>query len=306
MRRRPLLLTEHGIYVKERMLEISQSDWIYEAQDAEASPVGELSYFKRMWIRMFHLLARMTYETADAICTLFEGNRDLQVQYGADTAKIEIVPNGIWPEAYAELPRPGAGRQPTVALIGRVVPIKDVKTFIKAVKLVTQSVPAVRALIVGPDEEDPDYAGGCRQLTNVLGLKETVTFTGRQDVKRIYPDLDVLVLTSISEGLPLVILEGSAAGVPVVATDVGACRELLMGRTTEDRALGPSGIVTGLLNPTETARAMVRLLTRPADARHMGTIGMERVRRFYNQGDVLARYRGLYEDLQKEYAPWPA
>ena len=47
------------------------------------------------------------------------------------------------------------------------------------------------------------------------------------DVKQIYPRIDVLVLTSISEGLPLVILEAAAAGVPLVSTDVGACRELL-------------------------------------------------------------------------------
>ena len=65
--------------------------------------------------------------------------------------------------------------------------------------------------------------------------------------------LDVVVLTSLSEGQPLVILEAYAAGLPVVATYVGACRELIEGGDEADRALGPSGIVTRVANPAETA-----------------------------------------------------
>ena len=86
-------------------------------------------------------------------------------------------------------------------------------------------------------------------LAATLGIAERVEFTGRVDVKQIYPRIDVLVLTSISEGLPLVILEAAAAGIPVVSTDVGACRELLEGSQPADRAIGPSGLVTGLADP---------------------------------------------------------
>ena len=67
------------------------------------------------------------------------------------------------------------------------------------------------------------------------------------------------MLTSFSEGQPLVILEAYACGLPVIATDVGACREMIEGRTEEDRGIGPSGIVTRVATPQETAAALVRL-----------------------------------------------
>ena len=291
-----VLLTEHGIYVKERKLEISQTDWIYEDED-EGANKGELSYFRRMWIRMFLSLGRITYEASDVICTLFEGNRKLQVQYGADPEKILVVPNGIWPDRFAELRNRERDRPPTVVLLGRVVPIKDIKTFIKAVKLVSEKVPGLRALIVGPEDEEPDYAKGCHDLVRVLNLEEVVVFTGRRDIKRVFPQVDVLALTSISEGLPLVILEAAACGIPSVATDVGACRELIEGRTPEDRALGPSGIVTPLMSPADTAAALTKLLTDRSTAERMGRTALERVTRFYHQKNILRQYLDLYRVL---------
>ena len=75
-------------------------------------------------------------------------------------------------------------------------------------------------------------------LAATLGVAERVEFTGRVDVKQIYPRIDVLVLTSISEGLPLVILEAAAAGIPVVSTD-GACRRAPRGQPA--RATGALG-----------------------------------------------------------------
>ncbi len=128
-------------------------------------------------------------------------------------------------------------------------------------------------------------------------MTERVEFTGRVDVKEIYPRIDVLVLTSISEGLPLVVLEAAAAGLPVVATDVGACRELLEGRLPADRALGPSGFVTGLADPGATAQAILSLARDAGLRDEMGRAAQARVRAYYQEADLIRSYREIYAAL---------
>jgi glycosyltransferase involved in cell wall biosynthesis len=106
-----------------------------------------------------------------------------------------------------------------------------------------------------------------------------------------------VVLTSFSEGQPLVILEAYAAGLPVVSTDVGACREMIEGRLAEDRALGPSGIVTRVATPTDTAAALVRLARDPDLRRAFGAVGRKRVGQFYRRRDMMESYRLIYEAM---------
>src|SRR5882672_11669465 len=291
---RPMLLTEHGIYSRERRMEIDQAEWIYVQRQAPMTLSAGPGFFKELWTRLFEHLSRITYAHADRIVTIFEGNRQAQIRDGADPAKTLVVPNGINMEPLAALPRvdaaPGEFR---IGFVGRVVPIKDVKTFIRAVKIVVTAHPGARAVIAGPGDEDPEYLAECQGLAVALGIAERVEFTGRVDVKQIYPRVDVLVLTSISEGLPLVILEAAAAGIPVVSTDVGACRELLEGRLPADRALGASGLVTGLADPAATARAILVLVRDPGLCEEMGRA----VRARYQESDLIRRYREIYADL---------
>jgi len=293
-----MLLTEHGIYSRERRMEIDQAEWIYVQRQAPMTLSAGPAYFKELWARLFDRLSRITYAHADRIVTIFEGNRQAQIRDGADPAKTLVVPNGVDLEPFAALPRtepaPGEFR---IGFVGRVVPIKDVKTFIRAVKIVTGDVPGARAVIAGPGDEDPEYLAECRSLAATLGITDRIEFTGRVDVKQIYSRIDVLVLTSISEGLPLVILEAAAAGVPLVSTDVGACRELLEGREPADRALGASGLVTGLADPGATAQAIVSLARDPGLREEMGRAARARVRAHYQEADLIRRYREIYRGL---------
>ena len=94
-----------------------------------------------------------------------------------------------------------------------------------------------------------------------LSLEDTVEFTGKVKLTDYLGKVDVIALTSISEAQPLVILEAGAAGIPTVATNVGACREMILGREDESEALGPGGAVTPLASPAATARELTRLLT---------------------------------------------
>jgi glycosyltransferase involved in cell wall biosynthesis len=295
---RPLLLTEHGIYTAERRLEIDQADWIAVQRQAPLTLRAGPGFFKELWSRLFYRLARLTYAYADLIVTIFEGNRAAQIEDGADPARTLVVPNGVNLADFGDVvPGPRAPGAFTVGFVGRIVPIKDVKTFLRAFRIVAEALPGARARLVGPDDEDEEYAGECRALAATLGIADRVEFTGRAEVREHYPDLDVVVLTSLSEGLPLVMLEAYAAGLPVVASDVGACRELVLGRDAEDRALGPAGLVTGIADPAATADAILTLARDPGLRGEMGEAGRARVRRSYDEADLVRSYRGIYARL---------
>lgn len=295
---RPLLLTEHGLYVNERRIEISQADWILVDAPKQGQLEIGLGTFKEMWINLFLGLGKVTYQEADHIFTLFEGNRKLQVEYGAPPDNIQVIPNGVDIERMAETPNRALPRDNSrfrVGYVGRIVPIKDIKTLIKAARIVAQELPNVEFYLCGPADEDPEYFAECQTLVDALGLRKVIKFTGPVDVKAYYPCFDVQVLTSISEGQPLVVLEGFCSGLPCVASDVGACREMIEGRGAEDQALGPAGLVTWVGNPRQTAEAILRIQRDPELRQRMSRAAMERVRRYYDQRQLLQSYAQIYK-----------
>jgi len=242
-------------------------------------------------------MSRMAYAACARITTLFEANRRTQERDGAPVERTQIIPNGIDTNAFSSIEneRRAAGEPFRVGFVGRVSAIKDVKTLLRALSIVKRRGQAFEAFIMGPMDEEEEYAAECREMTGALDIEEEVKFTGRVNVKEYYGKMDVIVLTSISEGQPFVILEANCAGVPVVATDVGACRELLEGRTPEDRALGPSGLITPVATPEATAEALQTLADSPDLAHRMGEAGRMRVLRSYDLRDVMNQYLQLYE-----------
>jgi glycosyltransferase involved in cell wall biosynthesis len=244
------------------------------------------------------MMSQVTYEYADEIFTLYTGNTIEQIKDGADPNKIRVIPNGIDLERFGEAAQAHDARGPndrfTVCFIGRVCPIKDLMTFVSAMRLVADEVPDVRVRILGPWDEDPDYADMCQRHTRQLGLEGNVAFEGRVNVLEELPLVDVMVLTSISEAQPLVILEAGAVGIPSIATDVGSCSDLLYGASPEDRTLGAGGIVTPMASPGETARAVLSLYHDPARRRAMRDSMRKRVQSYYDQRDMVAAYDEIY------------
>jgi len=296
---RPFLLTEHGIYARERSLELDRAPWFRGRRDDCRSDETDgamdgatASALRRMWVRFFRALARCAYARASIVVSLCEVNRKRQIADGAPADRTHVVPNGI--DHADRMPKRAAERGPVrVGFVGRLVPIKDVVTFIRACSLASRAV-ELDVRIIGPVDEDPWYARRCRNLVVRLGLERMIRFEGMLPTDRIYPEIDILVLTSFSEGQPLVILEANAAGIPVVASDVGACRDLLEGRGDADRRIGPSGIVTRLAAPEETAAAIARLARDPELRRRMGAAGRRRMATFYRKSAVVSTYQALY------------
>ncbi len=299
----PYLITEHGIYTKERIAEISQATWIYDPP-SRYFDVGEgMGAFKQLWINLFMFLGEVSYASAQRIVSLFEGNTYLQIEFGAEARRLEVIPNGIDPSKFdaamnkrTERLSKGLGDEIVVGFIGRVVPIKDVKTLIRAARTVVAREPRAVFHIIGPTEEDPEYFDECKQMVALMGLEQKVLFLGPKNVREILSGLDVCLLTSISEGLPLIILEAFAAGVPCVATDVGACREMIFGRTPEDKAIGRGGLLTKICSPLDTADAVLRVISSADNLLTMGKAGRVRAERHYRQVEIMGKYRTFYTD----------
>ena len=279
---KPLVLAEHGIYGREREEELLKAKWV-------------TGIYKKLWIDFFYSISSAAYNRAEIVTSLFLANRNIQVKLGVDCRKTRITPNGI---NYDNL---DIERVPhdtiNVASILRIVPIKDVMTMIRAFSIVRQKVDNVKFYLIGPGEEDSSYAQQCKNLVELLDLQDSIIFTGRVNIKDYLGKLDILVLTSISEGQPLVILEGWAAKIPSISTDVGSCRDLL----EADKYEGPCGIVTKLASPSDTAAAILKLISNPKLREEMGNNGLKRVKRLYNDKVLISSYRDIFDSVYQKY-----
>ena len=226
------------------------------------------------------------YEQADAITTVCADNACRQITWGADPRRVEIVPNAVAPRR-----TPSFSERPlTVGLVGRVVPVKDIVTFLHACRLVADQRDDVRFEIIGPLDHDPSYVDRCLSIVGELDLGRRLRFRGAEP-RTLWPErLDVAVLTSVSEAQPLVLLEAMAAGRPAVSTAVGGCEQLLGGSR-------PAGLLTPPRDPRATATAILRLLSDPALRAKMGAEGRRRVRLRHDPEAVAGVHRRLYERL---------
>jgi glycosyltransferase involved in cell wall biosynthesis len=293
--KRPLILTEHGIYTKERKIDL-QSIFIKEHRDLFSDPLHMgMQYQELLWIKFFESIGRLIYQASDPIVSLYEANRKRQVDDGACPERTQVIPNGISTENFSSVRMQRTKEIPlVVGLLGRVVPIKDIKTFIRSMKIIVKHIPKAEGWLIGPEDEDKAYVEECKALVHELELDDKVKFLGFRKIHEVLPQLGILVLTSISEAFPLVILEAYASGLPVVATDVGACREIIEGNNEEDRALGSAGMVVSIADPDATARAVIAILTDENRWYQAQKSGIQRIERYYTQSRMLDSYSNIY------------
>lgn len=168
--------------------------------------------------------------------------------------------------------------------------------MIQAFDFAKKKQPRLKLWIMGPWEEDMAYAQECFDLVKVLGVQD-VEFTGRVDIREYLGRMDMTILTSISEGQPLTILESYAAKKPVIATDVGNCRGLIYG---EDDDFGAAGILTHIMNVKEIADAMIDLASNPAMRKRMGESGYRRLMSKYTIEHMKKTYEELYRQCARE------
>jgi glycosyltransferase involved in cell wall biosynthesis len=206
---------------------------------------------------------------------------------GAAEDKTLVIPNGIDVERFSvpRVEREGFH----VGLVGRVVPIKDIKTYIMTAKIVLGLYPEAEFHCIGPTDEDPGYYEDCKLLVESLKIQDRFHFTGRANVLDYYQFLDVMLLTSVREAQPLVILEAYCAGVPVVSTRVGNVAELL---DWDERFLANSR------DSEKLAEGIVFIHDNPEEMKAINENNRRRVLEKYDKRDLHRRFRELYQKIQ--------
>lgn len=281
-----LLISEHGIYTREREEEIIKASWVE-------------GVYKNIWISQFKKMSKLAYEKADLVTSLYGHARELQIELGCPAQKTKITPNGIDVHRLADIPGKLEEDKDKVNIgaVLRVTPIKDVKSMIQAFNFAKKRQPNIKLWIMGPCDEDEQYANECYDLVETLGVSDVV-FTGRVDIREYLGRMDLTILTSISEGQPLTILESYAAKKPVIATDVGNCRELIYGEEGDE--FGEAGILTHIMNIEEIANAMVEMASKPNMRLQMGENGYKRVMSGYKLEDMKETYMQIYKSFSDD------
>lgn len=269
----PLLLTEHGVYLRERYLGYRTAPYRW--------PV------KAVILGFFRLLAEESYRRAALITPGNRYNRLWEEQGGADPASIRTVYNGVDPAAF-----PPAGPEPaelTLSWAGRVDPIKDLETLIRAFALVRDRRPGVRLRLFGGTPRGGEgYRERCEALAAELGQAGAVTFEGRvEDIRDAYAAGNVVMLSSISEGFPFTLIEAMSCGRATVSTDVGGVRE----------AVGDTGLVVPPRDPAAMAAAALELLDDPDRRRAMGEAARLRVIEQFTLRQTIDTFRSIYREL---------
>ena len=286
-----LLISEHGLYTREREEELIKAEWIGNT-------------YRSIWIQQFKKMSRAAYLRADMVTCLYEYARHLQIELGCPEEKIKITPNGISVARMENIPGKREEDLPyvNVGAILRVAPIKDVKTLIQAFAQAKQRCDKLKLWIMGPWEEEREYAEECFQMVSAYGVQDVI-FTDRVDVTQYLGRMDMTILTSISEGQPLTVLEGYAAHKPAICTDVGCCRELIYGN---DDGFGAAGILTHIMDVEEIANAIVTLAEDPELRAQMGESGYRRVNAVYHIDDMQKQYQRIYRDFCESVGKtWP-
>ncbi|MFP5345990.1 MAG: DUF3492 domain-containing protein [Actinomycetes bacterium] len=263
----PVLLAEHGIYVREAYLSAVRSS---------DSPAAQL-----VRTRLSRGLSRLAYRVADVVAPVTAAHRPWEEFLGADPESIVTIPNGV--PAPSDPPPPP--RHFRVASVGRIDPLKDLPTMLRVADRVVRRVPQATFLHYGPVPQGQEaYAKGCHQLHSRLGLGPSFRFMGpTPDPIGAVRDADVLLMTSISEGFPMSVLEALSQSRPVVTTLVGGVLDAMRGAGIT----APPGDVDGLADGVTT------LLLDHELAETLGRRGHDRVRRLFDPSRCLDPYRAL-------------
>jgi len=276
----PMVLSEHGVYLRERYLSLAGEDL------SQAAKVIAMRFTRR--------LAASAYRSADILAPHSTYNRRWQLYGGADPARMRTMYNGVNPYDFPTAQ--GEPEDPTIVFVGRIDPLKDLHTLIRAFAIVRERIPNARLRMFGPvTSANERYRASCVQLITELGLSGAAVFEG--PVARqadAYQAGHLVALTSVSEGFPFTVVESMSMGRPQVCTNVGGVSE----------AIGKdAGFVVPPRDYAAVADACIRLLE-DADLRHAyGVLARKRVLERFTLDQWTNAYRQIYAELVPAVPP---
>lgn len=267
----PIVLTEHGVYVREAYL---------SAMRASSSTGARWSA-----TRLARGLARLAYGAADLVAPVAEANAAWERALGVPSERIQTIYNGVL--VPPRVTPPPASRR--VVSVGRIDPLKDVKTMLRAASAVLSQIPDAQFIHYGPVAEGGErYYDSCLALHRDLELGSRFRFMGgTDDPYAALRDANVAFFSSISEGFPIIVLEAMACGRPIVATAVGGVPEAVAG----------CGFTAPPGSHETLAAGIVTLLKDETLATTLGLRAHARVARKFGKAACLEGYHRVLSDV---------
>ena len=230
----------------------------------------------------------------DQLIAVSHATKEEMIAAGIPSSKISVIHNGIDTSSWCleqvqsnlreELHLDPAA--PVIGYVGRIMPEKDLDTWIRGAALVAKRYPQARFVLVG-EGRDGGTLEDLKKLAGSLGIADQIIFPGyRRNLLPVYATFDLFVLSSLREGLPNSILEAMALGLPVVTTDVAGAKELVVN--------GETGFVVPQKNAQEIADAILRILDDTQVKRRLGQAGRDQVEREFSFLKRLRRVEDLY------------
>lgn len=275
----PLLVTEHGVFIRERLIAINNSEFSF--------------FLKKMLIRFSEAITELVYYKADKIVSVNKFNIVWEKLYGANPGKIEIIYNGIDHNHFVPVEKPTHLQgTPTVVAAARIFELKDILTMIRSCGVAKRSIPNVKFLVYGDNNAVPEYTAQCNALISELGLEHNFILAGfHPNPNKIFAEGDISILTSISEGFPYTVLESMSCGIPVVATDVGGVTEAL-----DENC----GFICKPKDHEEIGRRVVELLLNDELRKQMGVNARRKVVDNFTIGKFITAYEDVYARVARK------
>ncbi len=233
----------------------------------------------------------------DHLIAVSHSTKSEMVGMGVPTELITVLHNAIDTEAWSSHRVTTTLREelaisptaPVIGYVGRIMPEKDLETWLRAAALVVRQYPDAQFVLVG-EGKDAGTLNELRRLASNLGIAEQVHFPGyRETLLPAYAAFNIFCLSSRREGLPNSILEAMALGLPVVTTDVAGAKELVLDRET--------GFVLPQGDEHSLGNALITLVESDAARKRMGRAGRERIEQEFSFTSRLQRIETLYEKV---------
>lgn len=245
-------------------------------------------------LKLYAHLDSFLIKYANKVVTVSDDIAIEMVKRGVPKEKISVIDNGINLQRFSnqgshETLKRSFGFNEKSRIIGTVASLREGKGhiyFLEAAKSITSSFPDARFLIVGDGRERDRL----EKKTAELGLSEKVIFAGsRKDIPEILSILDIFVLPSLKEGMPMALLEAMAAKRPVIATNVGAVPKVVVDKET--------GLLVEPRNPKALSATISELLVNKQTAARLGSKGYQKVENEFSAKTMATRYLEIYKTV---------
>lgn len=241
-------------------------------------------------LRIYGKLDRLALRKFQRVIAVSEGVQQRLLSSGVRADKVMLISNGIDLRPLTVVERsPSQTRPYTVGIVARLSAEKGVDLFLQAAAAIHESLPETQFVVAG---DGPDRAA-LQKLIEELHLNDHARLVGRQEnMPAFYASMDVLVLSSRTEGLPMALLEGMGSGLPVVATSVGEIPLVIEN--------GQTGLLVPPEDPRSLAKAVIALLGDSELRYSMGERARARVDREFSAERMTEAYLRVYETVLRE------